>query len=96
MKKLFIRKPSGGGWLVKEDGKERACCNYEIEDCLREQILSLFDEEGVNEVMITVEIIKEMKIDRLGLTERETTERGMEKKSKGKRGWFGRKIGERK
>jgi len=65
MKKLFIRKPSGGGWLVDEDGKERACCNYEIEDCLREQILSLFDEEGVNEVMITVEIIREMKIEEL-------------------------------
>ena len=62
MKKIFVRKPSGGGWLISIDGDERACCDLEIDEYLKKQILSLFDKKGVNEIMITIETIKDIKI----------------------------------
>ena len=75
MKRLFISKPSGGGWLVDEGGSERACCECEVEGYLTDQILALFDEEEISGVMITVETIKEMKVDKCGLKEQKAAKR---------------------
>ena len=81
MKKLFLRKPSGGGWVVTVEGKEHGCCDYEVEDHLKEYIMSVFDEEGVDEIMITVQTIEKMEIDK-----QESVERGTIKKRSKK--WF--------
>ncbi len=63
MKKLFVRKPSGGGWVFTVDGKEYGCCECELEEHLEEQIMSVFDEKGIDEIMITIETIKKVEID---------------------------------